>query len=237
MAALVVPDPTFSALYNDASKWTHPTVDYEYYTERVGAPNPITGNTMDRPATITMLVNLSTRTPTLIAFVPVNDNDAIYIGHSLTIYPSDLANTLPFDDRVIALVGDDPNAVQPLVMHPDSFRRCRAAVRCKRPDYIIGVNQLAHGPPVLHSGPHNNTEQDVDKLHFRPAMLMPVDEVAGALTRSPDGIYSYLAFYNTFLAPALGSGDADLICKYTPLINWWHCVCTIEERGLLGAAC
>ena len=40
---------------------------------------------MDRPTTITTLVNLATRTPTLIAFVPENDNDAIYIGHSLTI--------------------------------------------------------------------------------------------------------------------------------------------------------
>ena len=88
MAAAVVPDPTFSALYNDASKWTHPTVDYEYYTERVGAPNPVTANTrMDRPNTVTTLVNLATRTPRLIAFIPVNDNDAIYIGHSLTIYP------------------------------------------------------------------------------------------------------------------------------------------------------
>ena len=49
MASAVVPDPTFSALYDDASKWTHPTVDYEYYTECVGAPTPVTGNTMDRP--------------------------------------------------------------------------------------------------------------------------------------------------------------------------------------------
>ena len=101
MAAPVVPDPTFSALYDDATKWTHPTLDYEYYTERVGAPNPTTGNTMDRPATVTTLVNLATCTPTLIAFVPDNDNDAIYIRHSLTIYPSDPANTLPFDNQVM----------------------------------------------------------------------------------------------------------------------------------------
>ena len=59
MAAAVVPDPTFSALYNDASKWTHPTVDYEYYTECVGALNPVTAATNDRPTTITMLVNLN----------------------------------------------------------------------------------------------------------------------------------------------------------------------------------
>ena len=78
MAAPVVPDPTFSALYDDATKWTHPTtLDYEYYTERVGAPTPTIGTVMDHPTTITTLVNLATCTPTLIAFVPENDNDAI----------------------------------------------------------------------------------------------------------------------------------------------------------------
>ena len=63
MAAPVVPNPTFSALYDDASKWTHPTLDYEYYTERVGALAPTVGTVMDRPNTITTLVNLATRTP------------------------------------------------------------------------------------------------------------------------------------------------------------------------------
>ena len=70
-------------------------------------------------------------------------------------------------------------------------------------------------PPVLRLGPYNTTEPDVDELHFCPAMLMPVEEVAAALTTNINGIYSYLAFYNTFLAPALGSGNAeDLIPKY-----------------------
>ena len=93
------------------------------------------------------------------------------------------------------------------------FRRSRTAVRCKRPAHIIGTDQLTHAPPILRSGPHNTTEPDVDELYFRPAMLMPVEEVTAALTTNADGIYSYLAFYNTFLAPALGSGDADRIQK------------------------
>ena len=231
MAAPVVPDPTFSALYDDASKWTHPTLDYEYYTERVGAPNPTTTYTMDRPATVTTLVNLATRTPTLVAFVPANDNDAIYIRHSLTIYPSDPVNTLPFDNEVIALLGDDPNAMQPLVLGETFFRQNCMAVRCKRADYNIGTDQLTHAPPILCSGPHGTTEPDVDELYFRPAMLMPVEEVTVTLTTNTDGIYSYLAFYNTFLAPAIGSGNADLIRKYTPLVNWWRCACTAVTGG------
>ena len=83
MAAPVVPDPTFDALYDDATKWTHPTLDYLYYAEWVGAPTPTTGNLMDRPMTITILTNLATRTPTLIAFVPENDNDGARLEATL----------------------------------------------------------------------------------------------------------------------------------------------------------
>ena len=43
-------------------------------------------------------------------FVPENDNDAIYIGHSLTIYRNDPANTLPFDDKVSQAVVLPPSS-------------------------------------------------------------------------------------------------------------------------------
>ena len=91
MAAAVIPDPAFSALYNDASKWSYPTPNYEYCPVWVGAPTQTVGTVMDHPTTITMLVNQSTCSPMMIAF----DNDDIYVGHSLTAYPSDPANTLP----------------------------------------------------------------------------------------------------------------------------------------------
>ena len=64
-------------------------------------------------------------------------------------YPSDPANTLPFDNQVIALLGNDPNAVQPLVLGETFFQRSWAAVRCKRPAYIIGTDQLTHAPPSV----------------------------------------------------------------------------------------
>ena len=50
---------------------------------------PTVGTVMDRPSTITTLINLATRSPMLVAFMPANDNDAIYVGNSLTMYPSD----------------------------------------------------------------------------------------------------------------------------------------------------
>ena len=55
--------------------------------------------------TITTLVNLVTGTLTLIAFILANNNDAIYMGHLFTVYPSDPETNLPYDNRVIALVG------------------------------------------------------------------------------------------------------------------------------------
>ena len=47
-----------------------PLVLLDNYADCVGAPTPTTADTMDHPVTITTLVNLATRTPTLITFVP-----------------------------------------------------------------------------------------------------------------------------------------------------------------------
>ena len=42
----------------------------------------------------------------------------------------------------------------------------------------------------------------------------------------PDGTYSYLGFYDTFLRPVIEAGVAADITLYTPLIQWWTCVFT-----------
>ena len=55
---------------------------------------------MDCPTTINTLVNPATRSPTMVAFVPANDADVIYISHLLTVYPSDATNTLPYDNNL-----------------------------------------------------------------------------------------------------------------------------------------
>ena len=58
---------------------------------------------------MTGLANLARRSPTLIAFCPADDNDYIYVGHSLSVYPSDPLNALGFDGNIITLVGNDPH--------------------------------------------------------------------------------------------------------------------------------
>ena len=112
---MAAPAPTFfSALYTDAAKWNEPAPDYTFYSTRVGGA-ATRGGGLDRAATITTLANLATHSPTMVAFVPDNDQDVIYVGHSLTLYPSDPANVLPFDDSVVVLVGNDPGSCQPMV--------------------------------------------------------------------------------------------------------------------------
>ena len=49
--------------------------------------------------------------------------------------------------------------------------------------------------------------------------------------RHPTSDIEHQAFYNMFLAPALTSGDANLVWKYTQLCNWWRCVCTAVTGG------
>ena len=48
---------------------------------------------LDRPNTITTLVNLATCLPTMEAFVHDNDADVIYVGHSLIVYPRNTQST------------------------------------------------------------------------------------------------------------------------------------------------
>ena len=51
----------------------------------------------DRNQTITGLMNLAACSPTLVAFCPTDDNEYIYVGHSLSIYPTDPLVNLGFD--------------------------------------------------------------------------------------------------------------------------------------------
>ena len=162
----------------------------------------------------------------MVAFVPHN------VGHSLTLYPSDPANALPFDDSVVVLVGNDPGSCQPMVLPNTAFSRL-ANLRTKHhEDYIVGVDQLTHAPAILRAGPWANTKADTDVLSIRPAMLLPAGEVGNALTTVPDGTYSYIGFYDAFLHPVINAGVTADINVYTPLIEWWRCVCTETSQRL-----
>ena len=89
---MAAPPPVFSDLFDDATKWGEPVPDYDALilhlggvaSTAVGAPA-----LYDRAQTMLGLANLAHRSPTLIAFCPADDNEYIYVGHSLSVYPSD----------------------------------------------------------------------------------------------------------------------------------------------------
>ena len=58
------------------------------------------------------------------------------------------------------------------------------------------------------------------------AIAIPVDAIPDIMTTLPAGFYTYPAFYDNFLATPLGSGDAAIERRFTPLAQWWRAVCT-----------
>ena len=103
----------------------------------------------------------------------------------------------------------------------------RTDVRAKTIDEIRGAAGFAAAPAVLvHQGPHAGGTADTDNLSVRPVMLIPVDAIPDIMTNLPAGFYTYPAFYDNFLGPPLGSGDAALERRFTPLAQWWRAVCT-----------
>ena len=92
------------------------------------------------------LANLARRSPTLIAFCPTDDNEYIYMGHSVSLYPTDPLNPLGFDSNLITLVGDDPNSCQPVALPAAAFERCD--VRVKTIAEIRGANGFGAAPRI-----------------------------------------------------------------------------------------
>ena len=108
---MAAPPPVFLDLFNDATKWDEPVPNYDALILLLGGVASTAAGApalYDRTQTMSGLANLARRPPTLIAFCPADDNDYIYVGHSLSVYPSDPLNALGFDGNIITLVGNDP---------------------------------------------------------------------------------------------------------------------------------
>ena len=166
---MAAPAPMFSDLFNDAVHWDEPVPDYDALILLLGG---VAGTATGAPAvynrtqTMTGLANLARRSPTLIAFCPADDNEYIYVGHSLSVYPSDPLNTLGFDGNIITLVGNDPNSCQPVALPSAAF--APTDVRAKIIDEIRRAAGFGGAPPVLRQGPHTTTTADTESLSVRP---------------------------------------------------------------------
>ena len=137
---MAAPAPMFSDLYSDTNQWDEPAPDYDALILLVGGvAGTTTGAAVyDRATTMNALANLARRSPTLVAFCPSDDNGYIYVGHSLSVYPSDPLNTLGFDGNIITLVGNDPASCQPVALPATAFSR--TDVRAKTVDEIRGAS-------------------------------------------------------------------------------------------------
>ena len=108
---MAAPPPVFSDLFDDATKWDEPVPDYDALILLFGGVASTAHGApalYDRAQTMSGLANLARRSPTLIAFCPADDNEYIYVGHLVSVYPNDPLHPLGFDSNVITLVGNDP---------------------------------------------------------------------------------------------------------------------------------
>ena len=134
---MAAPLPVFSDLYHDATKWDDAAPDYAaliLLLSGVAATGAGAAPLFNRDQAMTGLANLARRSPTLVAFCPTDDNDYIYVGHSISLYPTDPLNTLGFNANLIALVGNDPSSCQPVALPPAAFQR--TDVRAKTIDDV-----------------------------------------------------------------------------------------------------
>jgi hypothetical protein len=94
--------PLFSALFGEPAAWDNYDPNYNILADAFG--HSATATTA--PLCKAGLVQLTTRTPVAVAFVPDVDCNSIYVAHSLTLFPGDVTSPTGLDNLVVGLVGD-----------------------------------------------------------------------------------------------------------------------------------
>ena len=220
------PPPLFSRLYGDATLWENPNPDYDLICSTLGYSAAAT--CLTAPNARSGLVNLSVRSPIAAVFMSRADGDHIYVAHSLTMFPSDLTQTTPMDGLMVGLVGNNASTVAPVVL-PGVFHTNVANTLCKNITAILANHGMA--PVVYRDGPHAAGAPDTDDLRARPVMVVPPDLAHQFISGADDGRYSLNGFYNQFLAGPLASGDAAVIARWTPLVEWYRVASTNAAAG------
>ena len=223
---MAAPQPKFSELYSTLNAWDSPTPDCVPLNNSFGG-----ANAADMTTVKDAIMALSARSPTLLAFVLSNDEDAIYVGHSPSIYPADHASpAADIDNRVMVIVGDSPDASFPVILPNDSFARVNAT-RCHTADHLVGPNGHGHAPPVCRTGPHALGDPDVSEIRSRRALLLPAEDADEYLTMEPAGRYTRSGFWNAFLAAPHASADPAVTAVWAPVIEWFRLSSTNNAAG------
>ena len=137
------PPPLFSLLYGDATAWDNANPDY------LTPCNTFSSGAMpaSAPDTQAGLAALSTRAPIVLALVSDAEPDHVYIGHSLTVFPADITDTMALDGHMIALVGDALASSVPVVL-PVAFFTRTAGTYAETTAIIRSATGHAATPPV-----------------------------------------------------------------------------------------
>jgi hypothetical protein len=123
MATATVPRALFPTLYSDGSYWELPTPDYAPLSEQFGAGSA--ANIVATPTEcLSGLAGIVARSPTMVAFVTDEDCDAIFVAHSLSLYPADYNDACALDGLLVGLIGDNPVSVVPVVFSQVFMGHC-----------------------------------------------------------------------------------------------------------------
>ena len=212
-------DPLFSTLLADASQWENPNPDYPTITGAVGGTSG-----SDRGVVRSTLINLSVRSPIVLAFQVAGDTDHIHVGHSMSIFPAELGVATPADDLAVVLVGDNLTNATPFILPHAAFTRT-GDISCLTTDTMLGAQGHAAGPPVYRFGPHGNADANVTQVRARPVMPIP-PTAAADISSAPEGRYTLQSFYQRFIHDMHTSADAADQALIEPLENWWRVACT-----------
>jgi len=200
MAAAPPPPFTFDLLFGTAGLWDTPTPDYLTLANLFAhsATSLIGNDCRDQ------LVQLSSHSPIVLAFVSTAEPDTIYVAHSVSIFPANPVAPTTIDGHMMAIVGNDPNSCTPVVFGPISFTVTTSAPALDVAT-ILGVTGHGTAHPVLRSGPHAAGTPNTNALRTRPAILLPPADASDYLSADPSGSYTFPGFYNLFLAGPLAS--------------------------------
>ena len=179
---------SISEYYDDPANWGAAGPDYLGLLNVIGG-----GANTSHSDTALAILNTSTRSPVCLAFILADEANTVYIGHSLMKLPGDILNVPPYDNHVVALVGDDLATAVPVVLPSEAFQRTNA-INCLTAAEITGVNGHGANPPVLRAGPHAGGVPNTHNLRARRAMLLPPATAGEIISGSVNGTYTLPGF-------------------------------------------
>ena len=220
---MAAPNPLFSTLFADPTKWATPDPGHALVLASVGGASAASTTAAKRD-----ILNMAVHSPTVLCFILDADPDHIYVGHSPTVHPAALGTASPCDNLMVVLVGDDSDAAVPIVLPNDAFARL-ADDTCYNLTHMTGVAGHGAGPPVTtrFASPASGTGA-TDDFRVRRTFVLPVPQVADALTLQPSGSHSLIGFYNSFLHTGLAGPDS---ADFEPLAEWYRAACTDNAGG------